>query len=154
MSSLFVLPTVNSYNISCAKNHWKGSGELKDTAQKLLSNNASEILLSLKKTLPQGGTHEIHIQFHEIRLHSRLDLLKELRDGKGGDEGDDMDAEQVQSLQLVTEIIQKVGERVRGMGRSRRYWSRSWWGWKMKWKRALKRLRDSVSRKKQSPGNK
>ena len=55
------------------------------------------------------------------RLDKILDLLKELRDGKGGDEGDDMDAEQVQSLQLVTEIIQKVGERVRGMGRSRRY---------------------------------
>ena len=71
MSSLFVLPTVNSYNISCAKNHWKGSGELKDTAQKLLSNNASEILLSLKKNFAPRGTHEIHIQFHEIRLHSR-----------------------------------------------------------------------------------
>ena len=54
-------------------------------------------------------------------LDEILDLLKELRDGKGGDEGHNMVTEQVQSLQLVTEIIQKVGERVRGMGRSRRY---------------------------------
>ena len=80
MSSLFVLPTVNSYNISCAKNHWKGSGELKDTAQKLLSNNASEILLSLKKNFAPRGTHEIHIQFHEIRLHSRITISFQVND--------------------------------------------------------------------------
>ena len=48
-------------------------------------------------------------------LDKILDLLKELRDGKGGDEGHNMVAEQVQSLQLVTEIIQKEGERVWGI---------------------------------------
>ena len=70
MSSLFVLPTVNSYNISCAKNHWKGSGELKIQPKNCYLINASEILLSLKN-FALRGTHEIHIQFHEIRLHSR-----------------------------------------------------------------------------------
>ena len=49
------------------------------------------------------------------RLDKILDLLKELRDGKGGDEGHNMVTEQVQSLQLVTEIIQKEGERVRSI---------------------------------------
>ena len=48
-------------------------------------------------------------------LDKILDSLKELTDGKGGDEGDNMVAEQVQSLKLVTEIIQKEGERVRSI---------------------------------------
>ena len=48
-------------------------------------------------------------------LDKILDSLKELTDGKGGDEGDNMVAEQVQSLKLATEIIQKEGERVRSI---------------------------------------
>ena len=49
------------------------------------------------------------------RLDKILDTLKELTDGKGGDERDNLIAEQVQSLQLVSESLQKEGERVRGI---------------------------------------
>ena len=48
-------------------------------------------------------------------LDKILDTLKELTDGKGGDERDNLIAEQVQSLQLVSESLQKEGERVRGI---------------------------------------
>ena len=40
-------------------------------------------------------------------LDKILDTLKELTDGKGGDERDNLIAEQVQSLQLVSESLQK-----------------------------------------------
>ena len=62
----------------CKKNHWKGSGELKIQPKNCYLINASEILLSLKN-FALRGTHEIHIQFHEIRLHSRRLFLKMLR---------------------------------------------------------------------------
>ena len=48
-------------------------------------------------------------------LDKILDTLKELTDGKCGDERDNLIAEQVQSLQLVSESLQKEGERVRGI---------------------------------------
>ena len=45
-------------------------------------------------------------------LDKILDTLKELTDGKGGDERDNLIAEQLQSLQLV---FRKEGERVRSI---------------------------------------
>ena len=62
---------------------------IKRYSPKLLSNNASEILLSLKKNFAPTGTHEIQVQFHEIRLHSRDDrnqfqLLESLPGGLEG----------------------------------------------------------------------
>ena len=48
-------------------------------------------------------------------LDNILNSVKELGDQKYGDAGDNLVAEHVQSLQLVTESLQKEGERVRGI---------------------------------------
>ena len=48
-------------------------------------------------------------------LDNILNTVKELGDQKYGNAGDNLVAEHVQSLQLVTESLQKEGERVRGI---------------------------------------